>query len=71
MLKNAYLHTAEGGAVGVELRDRTLGDWLGMQARLPQVLAALLGKLLLSINNLLGARVRALTDELDAAQAAQ
>ena len=23
-LKNAYLHTAEGGAVGVELRDRTL-----------------------------------------------
>ena len=24
LLKNAYLHTAEGGAVGVELRDRTL-----------------------------------------------
>lgn len=32
---------------------------------------ALLGKLLLSINGLLGARVRALTDELDAAQSAQ
>jgi len=32
---------------------------------------ALLGKLLLSINGLLGARVRALTDELDAAQSVQ
>ena len=28
LLKNAYLHTAEGGAVGVDLRDRTqLAIW--------------------------------------------
>lgn len=38
--------TAGAWSVGRELRDRTLGDWLGTQARLPQVLAALLGKLL-------------------------
>jgi ABC-2 type transport system permease protein len=34
--------TAGAWSVGRELRDRTLGDWLGTQARLPQVPAALL-----------------------------
>ena len=38
--------TAGAWSVGRELRDRTLCHWLGTQARLPQVLAALLGKLL-------------------------
>ncbi|MBO9679441.1 MAG: ABC transporter permease [Acidovorax sp.] len=38
--------TAGAWSVGRELRDRTLGDWLGEGGRLPQVLAALLGKLL-------------------------
>ena len=46
----ALLHilamTAGAWSVGRELRDRTLGDWLGGGGRLPQVLAALLGKLL-------------------------
>jgi ABC-2 type transport system permease protein len=38
--------TAGAWSVGRELRDRTLGDWLGTQARLPQVLAALLASAL-------------------------
>ena len=39
--------TAGAWAVGRELRDRTLGEWLGARAGVPQVLAALLGKLLI------------------------
>lgn len=39
--------TAGAWGVGRELRDRTLGDWLGARACGPQVFAALVGKLAL------------------------
>lgn len=47
----ALLHilamTAGAWSVGRELRDRSLGDWLGRPARVTSILAALAGKLLL------------------------
>ena len=46
-LVHIFAMTAGAWGVGRELRDRTLGGWLGAQARGPQVLAALAGKLAL------------------------